>query len=747
MVGSVKTAVPPKLILGKNLAKTITTTQTHESLLTILIRLMMKKETSNMLDYKINQKSEEVVAEGLKLYQQSLFDPSKESLAVTKIYEFLNNLGFFRPENYIMRHNHLQQAGVISKDYCIGEVVNLPSQDLIKRGYGATSYFGLLRYLKSYCLKDKLGVIMEAPHEIIWRVCCNLLQDPKERLQAFELMWVEKAYTLATPMLMQSGTTQRNNASCFLVLCNEDSLSGIYETVSDIAQISKSGGGIGVSLTNVRGKGSPIKGTNGVSNGIVPVMGVLQATSRYVDQGGGKRKGSVSVYLEPWHPDIMEFLMCTRESAPQEHYFPDLFTALYVNDVFMEKVEHGGHWHLFCPSVYPELLDLHGEAFRKRYGELVSEGAYVAILNARDVMEAILHSQVESGRPYVVNKDAVNDSTLEAKAFGTIKSSNLCAEITEYTDENTIAVCTLGSVSMVKWYSLAPTRRTLLAYLITKMLNNSINADHAVSKTHKHTQSRPIGVGWQGVADIHTLLGNVWGSEEALVLEATLQEDLQNRLIKASELISYQQGVITSAYDKAGELMVIPRANSMLTANMPTKSTSHLLGWSEGIDPHRSLVYRQNVGTISVTRMPPSIVKYLQSIGKFHEGVINNLVSNNGSAQGLDTVFTPEEQAVLRCAFEVGNKAIISHAKARQPFVCQSQSMNLYYAEPSTSLMYSALMYAWKSRLKTLSYYSEVANKSFGTNVVTSTFVEKPLTPHETVACGVSSPDCESCGG
>ena len=675
------------------------------------------------------------------IYSQHLNDIHAEDKSIDYLMAFFES----QLEDYPWRErvDHLLNEGVLTKN-----PIGLLYSDELERfleitweGYYDSSFLSLLRYVKSYCLKDSKGVLMEYPHESVWRVVCHLLEGSslQTKLEAYSLIWKYKAFTVATPMLMQALTPMKNNASCFLLQVEEDSLDGIYNTIKDMALISKSAGGIGVDFTKVRARGSHIKGTNGASNGIMPFLRLLNEQALAVDQGGGKRKGSISVYLEPWHADFREFVQCTSRRANMGMQCLNLFTAVYTNDVFMRAVENDDDWYMFCPTKAPLLLETWGEEFEKHYQEYVKKGVYNHKVRAKDLFLNIESVMIETGRPYMVNKDAVNANTLESEYYGIIRSSNLCAEITETTHPDYVAVCTLGSIALPRFVEFSSETKQRMVDLLVTMLNNSINAHHDVDKTHDHVNRRPIGVGWQGVHDFFIKEGIPLDSEEAVEKMGNAQEELQSLLVNASEKYAKKHNIVSSIFQRG--CPDTPRANSMVSACMPTKSTSALLGWSEGIDPLTALVETRKFDGNSLTFIPHSVTNFLHSKGLLTTELLKDLVSNHGSVQNIP--YLPSDvKEVLKTGYEVGNKALIDLAVARQKNVDQSQSMNLFLNEASTSKLYSALMYGWEKGLKTLAYYTHVKDANFGNNFVST--VDKPEAPQE---CSITDEECESCSG
>lgn len=687
-----------------------------------------------------------IIEEGLNssqiTYDQLLTKVDAEDMAVLQLSNILlKNLWQCGDEQerygYLVKQDVLTSVPSVPKDLYQEYVA------YVEEGYANVTYLGLVRLIKSYCVRDRSGIIQELPHEVFWRVICHLLPNATDeyKLEVFRFMWSMKAFTMATPMLMQAMTKMKNNASCFLLTMEEDSIEGIYNTFKEMALIAKSAGGIGLDVSNIRGKGSLIRGTNGRSGGLIPWLRQLNEQAKAVDQGGGKRKGSISVYLEPWHIDFPDFIHISSERVSEELRCPELFTAVYTNDVFMEAVDNDDDWYLFCPNDAPLLLETYGENFKAAYRGYIESKRYRKVVKARELMTSLLGVMLETGRPYMVNKDAVNENTVEANYYGIIRSSNLCAEITESTNKDYTAVCTLGSVALPVWSTLMEHERGFVGDAMVRMLNNSITNNHAVKKTHDHVNRRPIGVGWQGVHDYFIEQEMPWGDGEALERMGLFQEELQQVLLNASQAFSKETGVVSSIF-RLG-CPDVPRANSMLTACMPTKSTSHILGWSEGIDPYVGLIYKQSFGQRTLLRIPEPVKFVLMKYNLYNEEVLKNILENQGSARGLVGVLPEQTLKALQTAFEIGNKAIIDMAAVRQKNVDQSQSMNLFLDEPSVSKLYSAIMYGWKKRLKTLSYYTHVRMSTYGNNFVYGT-VDKPESP---AVCSIDDDSCESCSG
>jgi ribonucleoside-diphosphate reductase alpha chain len=563
-------------------------------------------------------------------------------------------------------------------------------------------------------------------------------EDLDAAIETYNLL-SEKWFTHATPTLFNAGTPKPQLSSCFLLTMKDDSIDGIYDTLKNCAKISQSAGGIGLSIHNVRAKGSYIKGTNGVSNGIVPMLRNFDMTARYVDQGGGKRKGSFAIYLEPWHADIKDFLELRRNHGKEEMRARDLFYALWIPDLFMKRVESNEDWSLFCPNEAPGLSDCHGEEFERLYEKYEREGKARETIKAQELWFEVLESQIETGTPYMLYKDAANGKSNQQN-LGTIKSSNLCTEIIEYTAPDEIAVCNLASIALPKFITAGEDGILRFdhqkLYEITKVATRNLNkvidvnyypVEEARKSNFRH---RPIGLGIQGLADAFILLRMPFDSVEARGLNEDIFETIYYAAVETSMELAKTQGPYETyegspaskgilQFDMWG---VTPKSgrydwdslkekvkkfglrNSLLVAPMPTASTSQILGNNECFEPYTSNIYTRRTLSGEFIVVNKHLMKDLQKLDLWNEMMKQQIITRNGSIQGLDQI--PESiQRLYKTSWEIKQKTLIDMAAARGAFICQSQSMNLFVGDPNYAKLTSMHFYSWKKGLKTGIYY------------------------------------------
>lgn len=593
-------------------------------------------------------------------------------------------------------------------------------------------FFGFKTLEKSYLLKID-GVIVERPQHLLMRVSAGIhYGDLDSTLETYKLM-SEKWFIHASPTLFNSGTPYSQMSSCFLLMMQDDSIDGIYETLRQCALISKSAGGIGLSVHNIRAASSYIRGTNGNSNGLVPMLRVFNDTARYVDQGGGKRKGAFAIYLEPWHADIFEFLKLKVNHGKEENRARDLFYALWVPDLFMKRVEANGDWSLMCPNQCQGLSDVYGEAFEELYTSYEKSGNARKTVKAQALWAAIIESQTETGTPYMLYKDTANRFSNQ-KNLGTIKSSNLCTEIMEFSSKDEIAVCNLASIALPKYVISGEFNFQELfkvVRVITRNLNKIIDRNFYPLAECKNSnmRHRPIGIGVQGFADALLMLKFPFESEQAGVLNREIFETIYFAALSASCELSEKDGPYSSyqgsptsegilQFDMRG---VTPSArwdweslrsriklyglrNSLLVAPMPTASTSQILGNNESFEPYTSNIYTRRVLAGEFVCLNPHLVSDLIQLNLWTHDVKNRIIANGGSIQAIHEI--PEEFRMLyKTVWEVPQKTLIDMAIARSPFIDQSQSLNVYIAEPSFGKLTSLHFYTWKKGLKTGMYY------------------------------------------
>ncbi len=654
-------------------------------------------------------------------------------------------------------------------------------------------YFGYKTLERSYLIRLD-GKVVERPQHMLMRVAVGIHKgDIDSVLNTYDLL-SEKWFTHATPTLFNAGTPKPQLSSCFLLTMKDDSIDGIYDTLKQCAKISQSAGGIGLSIHHVRAKGSYIKGTNGVSNGIVPMLRNFDMTARYVDQGGGKRKGSFAIYLEPWHADVKDFLELKRNHGKEEMRARDLFYALWIPDLFMKRVEQNESWSLFCPNEAPGLSECHGEEFERLYEKYEKEGRARETIKAQELWFEILESQIETGTPYMLYKDAANSKSNQ-KNLGTIKSSNLCTEIIEYTAPDEVAVCNLASLALPKFVRMGPDGKLFFdhqkLYEITKVATRNLNkvidvnyypVEEARRSNFRH---RPIGLGVQGLADAFIMLRMPFESAEA----KGLNEDIFETIYYAAAETSMELATIEGTYEtyegspaSKGILQfdmwgVTPKSerwdwstlkekikkhgmrNSLLVAPMPTASTSQILGNNECFEPYTTNIYTRRTLSGEFIVVNKHLMKDLIRLGLWDDTMRNRLISTNGSVQTLPGV--PQNiKDLYKTVWEISQKVIIDLAADRGAYICQSQSMNVFLQDPNFGKLTSMHFYAWKKGLKTGMYYlrSQAATSAIKFTLDKSNFepkVDKAMQEEmdaksqkqDAIACSLDDPEgCEMCG-
>ena len=603
------------------------------------------------------------------------------------------------------------------------------------------SYVGLRTLMHSYLIKLD-NKIVERPQYLLMRVAIGIHYDIQnnnwlnEAHNTYSLL-SEGFFTHATPTLFNAGTVNAQMASCFLLDVNDDSLSGIFKTLNDCAQISKHAGGIGVSMHKIRAENSIIVGTNGKSNGLIPLLRVYNSTARYVDQGGGKRKGTIAIYLEPWHPDILGVLDAKKNTGSEEQRTRDLFYALWVPDLFMKRVEKNEMWSLFCPSECCGLYETSGVAFETLYEQYEKDGKARSTIAARTLFTKIISTQIETGNPYILYKDTIN-STCNQKNLGTIKSSNLCAEICQYTDQHQTAVCNLASICLPKFV-----RSTKFNYELLNSVTKTIvrNINKIIDKTYypvkeaqvSNEKHRPMGIGIQGLADVFAMLHIPFDSDKARKINRKIMETIYFSALSESNEIAKTEGFYESfkgsplSYGKFHFDLCMPTfsysmlskkwdweglreniikygvRNSLCVALMPTASTSQIMGNTDAFEPFSSNIYTRRLLSGEFVVINKHLVKDLLKLNLWTPHMKNKLIEHNGSVQELDI---PDNlKQIYKTAFEISPKSIIQMARDRQYFVDQSQSMNLFIGTPSVSELAKIHMYSWKQGLKTGIYY------------------------------------------
>ncbi|NII85335.1 ribonucleoside-diphosphate reductase subunit alpha [Pedobacter riviphilus] len=608
----------------------------------------------------------------------------------------------------------------------------LDSSIIYDRDFGF-DYFGFKTLEKSYLLKVN-GQIVERPQHLFMRVSVGIhKEDIESAIKTYNLM-SERWFTHATPTLFNAATPKPQMSSCFLLTMQDDSIEGIYDTLKQTAKISQSAGGIGLSIHNIRATGSYIGGTNGTSNGIIPMLRVFNDTARYVDQGGGKRKGAFAIYLEPWHADVFEFLDLRKNHGKEEMRARDLFYALWINDLFMQRVKDNGDWTLFCPHEAPGLADCFGKEFEELYTKYETEGRGRKTIKAQELWFAILDSQIETGTPYMLFKDAANSKSNQQN-LGTIKSSNLCTEIIEYTSKDEVAVCNLASLALPRFVINGQFDHQKLydvTYQATLNLNKIIDHNYypVQEAENSNMRHRPVGLGVQGLADAFILLRLPFESDEAKRLNKDIFETIYFASMTASHDLAVKHGPYQTFkgsplskgkfqfdlwnvtpdsgrwdWDALRKKVVKDGVyNSLLVAPMPTASTSQILGNNECFEPYTSNIYTRRVLSGEFVVVNKHLLKDLVALGLWNNDMKNQIILANGSIQAIDTI--PDYiKELYKTVWEIKMRNIIDMAADRGAYICQSQSLNLFVNAPNTSKLTSMHFYAWEKGLKTGMYY------------------------------------------
>lgn len=682
-----------------------------------------------------------------------------------------------------------QHAGLIADD--VYEIIKknaelLDSTIIYDRDFGY-DYFGFKTLERSYLLRID-GKVVERPQHMLMRVSLGIHKDDiNSAIETYHLM-SERWFTHATPTLFNAGTPKPQMSSCFLLTMKDDSIEGIYDTLKQCAKISQSAGGIGLSIHNVRATGSYIKGTNGTSNGIVPMLRVFNDTARYVDQGGGKRKGSFAIYLEPWHADIFEFLDLRKNHGKEELRARDLFYALWVSDLFMKRVKADSTWSLFCPNEAPGLADCWGKEFEDLYERYEKEGRARKIIPARELWNAILESQIETGTPYMLYKDACNAKSNQQN-LGTIKSSNLCTEIIEYTSPDEVAVCNLASLALPRFVNdgvFDHQRLFEVTYVATKNLNKIIDYNYypVPEAQRSNLRHRPIGLGVQGLADAFIMMRMPFDSPQAKQLNKDIFETIYYAALTASKDLAkeygpyetYEGSPISKGIFQFDMWNVKPSdrwewdilrdeikkygvRNSLLLAPMPTASTSQILGNNECFEPYTSNIYSRRVLSGEFVVVNKHLLKDLVKLGLWNEEMKNKIIANNGSIQNIEEI--PQNiKELYKTVWEIKQRDIIDMAADRGAFICQSQSLNLFLEKPNFAKISSMHFYAWEKGLKTGMYYLRTKAASEAIKFTVQKQAGSQLEPvvekvniskegaQAQMACSLDNPDaCEACSG
>ncbi|WP_426489924.1 ribonucleoside-diphosphate reductase subunit alpha [Hymenobacter sp. 102] len=682
-----------------------------------------------------------------------------------------------------------ENASLIAQD--VWEIVHanaatLDSAIIYDRDYNY-DYFGFKTMERSYLLRLD-GRVVERPQHMLMRVAVGIhKEDIESAIETYNLL-SERWFTHATPTLFNAGTPKPQMSSCFLLTMKDDSIEGIYDTLKNCALISQSAGGIGLAVHNVRATGSYIKGTNGTSNGLVPMLKVFNDTARYVDQGGGKRKGAFAMYLEPWHADIFDFLDLKKNHGKEEMRARDLFYALWTPDLFMKRVEANGDWTLMCPNECPGLDECYGEEFERLYQKYEREGRGRKTIKAQDLWFAILESQTETGTPYMLFKDAANSKSNQ-KNLGTIKSSNLCTEIMEYTDKDEVAVCNLASLALPRYVrpdekgNLIFDHKKLyeVTYHATLNLNKVIDINfYPVPEAEKSNfRHRPIGLGVQGLADTFIALRMPFESDEAAGLNKDIFETIYFAAMTASKDLAKKQGPYETfkgsplsqgqfQFDMWGvtpesgrwdwealraEVVEHGVRNSLLVAPMPTASTAQILGNNESFEPYTSNIYVRRVLSGEFMVVNKHLLKDLVKLGLWNEQMKNAIIAANGSVQDIPSI--PQNiKDLYKTVWEISQRRIIDMSADRGAYICQSQSLNLHVQNVNFGKLTSMHFHSWKKGLKTGMYYLRTKAAADAIKFTVQKQAAETLEPLNVsaqnaadMACSLDNPDaCEACG-
>ncbi|MDO8366915.1 MAG: ribonucleoside-diphosphate reductase subunit alpha [Saprospiraceae bacterium] len=665
-------------------------------------------------------------------------------------------------------------------------------------------YFGFKTLERSYLMRMN-GKVAERPQHLFMRVAVGIHgEDIDAAIETYNLM-SERWFIHATPTLFNAGSPKPQMSSCFLLTMTDDSIAGIFETLSRCALISQSAGGIGLSIHNIRATGSYIKGTGGTSNGIIPMLRVFNDAARYVDQGGGKRKGAFAVYIEPWHADIFEFLELKKNHGKEENRARDLFYALWISDLFMERVKADADWTLFDPNEAPGLFDVYGAKFEALYHQYEKEGRARKVVKARDLWNAVMESQTETGTPYILYKDAANQKSNQQN-LGTIRSSNLCTEIIEYTSKDEVAVCNLASIALPKFVVNGKfdfDKLVEITKVATRNLNKVIDVNYypIPEARNSNMRHRPIGLGVQGLADAFILMGMAFDSEAAKQLNKDIFETIYFAAVTESASLAEKLGAYetfqgspmskgmfqfdlwgvtpSKRWDWDGlreRVKQVGLRNSLLVAPMPTASTSQILGNNECFEPYTSNLYTRRTLAGEHIVVNKHLMRDLVRLGMWDEEMREAIMAANGSVQGIEDI-PKEVRDVYKTAYEISQKVIIDMSADRGAYICQSQSLNVFMEAPTFAKLSSMHFYAWQKGLKTGMYYlrskaatdpikftlSKKHQQKFVQNakstepIVTASVAAEKAAPApvqmsaldiEQVAgkiCSIDNPDCEAC--
>jgi ribonucleoside-diphosphate reductase alpha subunit len=665
----------------------------------------------------------------------------------------------------------LHVKDIVSDEFMKCVALELDGEIVHKRDYDF-GYFGIKTLQKGYLNEG------ETPQYLLMRVAVGIHGDDIPRVKETYHLMSQKFFTHATPTLFNAGTNRPQMSSCFLVAMKDDSIEGIYETLKECAHISKWSGGIGIHCSNIRANGTPIKGTNGVADGIVPMLRVFNNTARYVNQGGGKRKGSFAIYLEPWHADTMEFLELRLNQGDEEMRCRDLFTAMWIPDLFMEQVEKDADWHLMCPHECPGLPDVYGEAFNELYRTYVAQGRFKKTVKARTIWDAMLKSQIETGTPYMCYKDAANKKSNQ-KNIGVIKSSNLCTEVFQVSKPDETAVCNLASLCLptfVKDGEFDFTKLADVTRIVTRNLNRVIDKNYYPTEAGRKSnmRHRPIGIGVQGLADVFQMLGLSFDEPRARVLNRHIFETIYYAALFESCVLAKEEGPYETyegspaskgimQFDMWGVQSVPMFAvlkesikqhglrNSLLVAPMPTASTAQIMGNNEAFEPYTTNIYLRRTLAGEFVMVNKHLVRDLQKLDMWNPTIKNDIIRAGGSVQALDGI--PETlKSIYRTIWEIPQKSILDMAADRGAYIDQSQSLNIFMENPTVAKLSSMHFYGWKKGLKTGMYYLRTRAKAKPQQVTISPAATAASsaapTEEEVLACSLANPEgCMMCSG
>jgi ribonucleoside-diphosphate reductase alpha subunit len=656
----------------------------------------------------------------------------------------------------------LHVKGIVSNEFMKCVAIRLDGEIVHKRDYDF-GYFGIKTLQKGYLNEG------ETPQYLFMRVAVGIHGDDIKRVVETYNLMSQKYFTHATPTLFNAGTVRPQMSSCFLVAMKDDSIDGIYETLKECAHISKWSGGIGIHCSNIRANGTRIKGTNGVADGIVPMLRVFNNTARYVNQGGGKRKGSFAIYLEPWHADIMEFLELRLNQGDEEMRCRDLFTGMWIPDLFMEKVEKDEDWHLMCPHECPGLPDVYGEAFNELYRMYVAQGRFKKAVKARTIWDAMLKSQIETGTPYMCYKDSVNAKSNQAN-IGVIKSSNLCTEVVQVSKPDETAVCNLASLCLptfVKDGEFDFDKLQEVTRIVTRNLNRVIDKNYYPTEAARKSnmRHRPIGIGVQGLADVFQMMGLTFDEPKAREINEHIFMALYYASLTESCQLSKEEGPYETFQGSPASQGILQfdmwgvqsnpmfdvlkesikqhgLRNSLLLAPMPTASTAQIMGNNEAFEPYTTNIYLRRTLAGEFVMVNKHLVRDLQKIDMWNPKIKNEIIRAGGSVQGLGGI--PETlKSIYRTVWEIPQKSILDMAADRGAYIDQSQSLNIFMENPTVAKLSSMHFYGWKKGLKTGMYYLRTRAKAKPQQVTVT-----PPTDEEKLACSLANPEgCMMCSG